>query len=78
MKELEFYFAPFGYCTAVYDDDVQIEWDGDTGEAVKSAPVMLQDILLQGDSILADLSVSARERAYNEFLAEHEENCDEY
>jgi hypothetical protein len=76
MKELEFYFAPFGYCTAVYEDDVQTEWDG--VDIVKSAPVLLKDILLQGDSILADLSVAARERAYNEFLTEHEENCDEY
>lgn len=78
MKELEFYFAPFGYVTAVYDDDAQIEWDGDTGDSVVSGPVTLEDILLQGDSILADLSVAARERAYNEFLTEHEENSDEY
>ena len=78
MKELEFYFAPFGYVTVVYDDAPQIEWDGDTGRAVMTAPATLKDILLQGDSIWADLSVKAQARAYNEFLAEYEENSDEY
>lgn len=72
MKEFEFYFAPFGYCTAVYDDSPNDEYDADSGENVRTAMVTLKDILLAGDSIMADLSVSAIARATSEFLAEYE------
>jgi hypothetical protein len=72
MKELEFYFSPFGYCTAVYDDSPNDEWDGDTGSNVRSACVELKDILYTGDSIWADLSVAAIARATSEFLYEYQ------
>jgi hypothetical protein len=72
MKELEFYFSPFGYCTAVYDDSPSDEWDGDTDSSMRSAYVELTDILYQGDSILKDLSDSAIARGAKEFMAEYE------
>jgi hypothetical protein len=72
MKELEFYFSPFGYVTGVYDDSLSEEWDGDTGETIKSAPVVLHDILYTGDSIWGDLSVAAIARATTEFMYEYE------
>jgi len=72
MKELEFYFSPFGYCTAVYDDSPSDEYDADTGRNVRSAHVELTDILYQGDSILQDLSGSAIARGTKEFMAEYE------
>jgi hypothetical protein len=72
MKELEFYFSPFGYCTAVYDDSPNDEWDGDTDSNVRSACVELRDILYTGDSIWGDLSVAAIARATTEFMYEYQ------
>jgi hypothetical protein len=72
MKELEFYFSPFGYCTAVYDDGASDEWDADTGENSRSAQVTLKDIQLSGESIMGDLSIAAITRATTEFMYEYE------
>jgi hypothetical protein len=72
MKELEFYFSPFGYVTGVYDDGPSDEWDGDTDSNARSAHVELRDILYTGDSIWGDLSVAAIARATTEFMYEYE------
>ena len=75
MKELEFYFSPFGYCTAVYEDGVSEEWGEDIG-TVRSNFVELRDIKIGGESIMADLSVTAITRATSEFHCEYEAHDD--